>query len=152
VVTVPTFETTPEAVQATVEKNHRRGNAARTALAGFTPAEVNVPPTPFVALDDLDFLVRRASGTVGPDRADQHQRRRARCRDGRHQEACPTGRWALITARMSIGALTAFAATQPRLAGEDKKLLDETLRDYRRAGLALPRRRSATRWNSSARN
>src|SRR5205085_4293935 len=25
-----------------------------------------------------------------------------------------------------------------KLAGEDKKLLDETLRDYRRAGLALP--------------
>ena len=35
-------------------------------------------------------------------------------------------------------ALKAFADTQPKLSGEDKKLLDETMRDYRRAGLALP--------------
>jgi Zn-dependent oligopeptidase len=35
-------------------------------------------------------------------------------------------------------AVKAFADTKPKLAGEDKKLLDETMRDYRRAGLALP--------------
>src|SRR6202011_498325 len=31
-----------------------------------------------------------------------------------------------------------FANTHPTLSGEDKKLFDETMRDYRRAGLALP--------------
>jgi len=36
-------------------------------------------------------------------------------------------------------ALKAFAATQPRLDGEDKKLFEETMRDYRRAGLELPK-------------
>src|SRR6266576_3346369 len=35
-------------------------------------------------------------------------------------------------------ALEAFADTKPKLSGEDKKLFDETMRDYRRAGLALP--------------
>src|SRR6185312_14864113 len=35
-------------------------------------------------------------------------------------------------------AVKAFADTKPKLSGEDKKLLDETMRDYRRAGLALP--------------
>src|SRR5437660_12272900 len=35
-------------------------------------------------------------------------------------------------------ALKAFADTKPKLSGEDKKLFDETIRDYRRAGLALP--------------
>src|SRR5438477_5315593 len=35
-------------------------------------------------------------------------------------------------------AIKALADTQPKVSGEDKKLLDETLRDYRRAGLALP--------------
>src|SRR5436190_14110941 len=34
--------------------------------------------------------------------------------------------------------LKAFADTKPTLDGEDKKLFDETMRDYRRAGLALP--------------
>ena len=31
-----------------------------------------------------------------------------------------------------------FAGTKPQLTSEDKKLFDETLRDYRRAGLELP--------------
>ena len=35
-------------------------------------------------------------------------------------------------------AIKAFADTHPKLSGEDAKLLKETLRDYRRAGLDLP--------------
>src|SRR5436190_1601399 len=35
-------------------------------------------------------------------------------------------------------AIKAFADTHPKLTGEDEKLLKETLRDYRRAGLELP--------------
>jgi Zn-dependent oligopeptidases len=35
-------------------------------------------------------------------------------------------------------AIKAFADTHPKLSGEDEKLLKETLRDYRRAGLELP--------------
>jgi len=35
-------------------------------------------------------------------------------------------------------AIKAFADTHPKLSGEDEKLLNETLRDYRRAGLDLP--------------
>ena len=34
-------------------------------------------------------------------------------------------------------AIKAFADTHPKLSGEDEKLLNETLRDYRRAGLDL---------------
>ncbi len=36
-------------------------------------------------------------------------------------------------------AIKAFEKTNPKLTGEDKKLLQETLRDYRRAGLDLPK-------------
>jgi thimet oligopeptidase len=36
-------------------------------------------------------------------------------------------------------AVKAYADTKPALAGEDAKLLFETMRDYRRAGLDLPR-------------
>jgi len=35
----------------------------------------------------------------------------------------------------------AFADTHPKLSGEDEKLLKETLRDYRRAGLDAPDQR-----------
>ena len=36
-------------------------------------------------------------------------------------------------------AVKAYADTKPKLAGEDEKFLEETMRDYRRAGLALPK-------------
>src|SRR5215467_8504037 len=35
-------------------------------------------------------------------------------------------------------AIKAFADTHPKLSGEDEKVIKETLRDYRRAGLDLP--------------
>src|SRR5437667_12423657 len=34
--------------------------------------------------------------------------------------------------------MKAFADTHPKLSGEDLKLFNETMRDYRRAGLDLP--------------
>lgn len=40
-------------------------------------------------------------------------------------------------------AVKAYADTKPPLTGERKKLLEETLRDYRRAGLALPKAKRA---------
>ena len=36
-------------------------------------------------------------------------------------------------------AVKAYADTQPKLTGEDARLFEETMRDYRRAGLALPK-------------
>jgi len=36
-------------------------------------------------------------------------------------------------------AAKVYANTQPRLKGEDEKLFSETMRDYRRAGLELPK-------------
>src|SRR5213079_2424528 len=48
-------------------------------------------------------------------------------------------------------AIRAFADTHPKLTGEDEKLLKETLRDYRRAGLELPPT-SERKSNSCARN
>ena len=48
-------------------------------------------------------------------------------------------------------AVKAYADTQPKLAGEEAKLLAETMRDYRRAGLALPKP-SAMKSSVCARN
>ena len=50
-----------------------------------------------------------------------------------------SGPSASTTARTSIKALKAYADRKPKLKGEDAKLLAETMRDYRRAGLDLPK-------------
>ena len=39
-------------------------------------------------------------------------------------------------------ALKAYADTKPKLKGEDAKLLFETMRDYRRAGLGIAESRA----------
>ena len=85
IVTVPTFETTPDAVKATVDKTIADGNAALDSV-GQLQAERSQfcqhhPPTRRPQLSGSTRL-----GPAGPDRADQHQRRRARRGDGRHQE------------------------------------------------------------------
>ncbi len=52
VVTLPTFETTPEAVQVTMDKTIKDGNAALDVIGQLKPDEVNFKNT-IVALDDM---------------------------------------------------------------------------------------------------
>jgi len=136
VITVPTFETSPEQVAATVQKTIADGNAALDCIGRLTPAGVTFTNT-FVALDDLDF---RSGGAAERLSLIEQTSTNAAVREAATEAIKKLSEWSVgIDYREDVyRALTAFAATQPRLAGEDKKLLDETLRDYRRAGLSLP--------------
>jgi len=137
VITVPAFETAPDQIAATVRQTLADGNAALDRIGRLAPAAVTFTNT-FVALDDLDYQVGRASERLG---LIEQTSASAAVRDAATEAIKQLSQWSVgIDYREDVyHALTAFAATAPRLAGEDKKLLDETLRDYRRAGLALPR-------------
>jgi thimet oligopeptidase len=137
VITVPAFETAPDQIAATVRQTLANGNAALDRIGRLAPAAVTFTNT-FVALDDLDYQVGRASERLG---LIEQTSPSAAVRDAATDAIKQLSQWSVgIDYREDVyHALTAFAATAPRLAGEDKKLLDETLRDYRRAGLALPR-------------
>ena len=137
VITVPAFETAPDQIAATVRQTLANGNAALDRIGRLAPAAVTFTNT-FVALDDLDYQVGRASERLG---LIEQTSASAAVRDAATEAIKQLSQWSVgIDYREDVyHALTAFAATAPRLAGEDKKLLDETLRDYRRAGLALPR-------------
>jgi Zn-dependent oligopeptidase len=137
VVTVPTFETTPEAVQATVDQTIAQGNAALDALGRLQPGEVNFHNT-IQALDDLAYLVQRASERL---ELIEQTSTNAAVRDAATEASKKLADWQVGTDYREdvYAAVKAFAATRPALKGEDKKLLDETLRDYRRAGLGLPK-------------
>ena len=54
VVTLPTFETTPDAVKVTVEKTIKDGNAALDRIGQLKPGEVNFVNT-IRALDDMGY-------------------------------------------------------------------------------------------------
>jgi len=92
VVSIPEFETTPEAVKATADKTIAAGNAALDSIGQLHPSEVNFHNT-IRALDDVNYLLQGAS-----DRLSLMQPC-ARLRP-RRSSGCLSGPWARIIARM----------------------------------------------------
>jgi thimet oligopeptidase len=137
VVTVPTFETTTNEVAATVASTIADGNAALDTIGKLTSAQINFTNT-FIALDDVNFHIGLASDRLG---LIEQTSTNAAVRDAATDAIKSLSEWAVgLDYRDDVyQALKTFADTKPNLAGEDKKLLDDTLRDYRRAGLDLPK-------------
>jgi len=137
VVTVPTFEKTPAEVAATADQVIAQGNAAMDQIGKVSADQVNFTNT-IRALDDANYVINQASDRLGlieqtsPDAA---------VRDACTAAIKKISEWSVgLDYREDVyAAVKAYAATNPQLAGEDKKLYDETLRDYRRAGLELPK-------------
>ena len=136
-IAVPTFETTTNEINATVEKAIADGNAALDRIGKLTAAEVNFTNT-VRALDDLGSQL---SFTDNRLTVIQQTSTNADIRDGTTEALRNLEGWMVkIDYREDVyRALKAYADTQPNLQGEDAKLLFETMRDYRRAGLDLPK-------------
>ncbi len=137
VVTLPMFETTTNEVAVTVTKTIAEGDAALGRIGKIAEHKVDFRNT-FVALDDLNFQIGRTSDRLG---LIEQTSTNAAMRDAATDAIKAISQWAVgIDYRDDVyQALKTFAATNPKLAGEDKKLFDDTLRDYRRAGLELPK-------------
>src|ERR1039458_3822516 len=137
VVTVPVFETTPDAVKTTVDKTIADGNAALDSVCQLRANEVNFINT-IRQLDDINYLIQRASDRLG---LIEQTSTNAAVRDVATDAIKKLSEWSVGTDYREdvYAAVKAYANTQPLLEGEDKKLFDESLRDYRRAGLDLPK-------------
>ena len=137
VVSVPTFETTTNAIFAAVGTTITNGNAALDRIGGLAPAEVNFANT-VRALDDLGFQLMRAANRLDLTKETSTN---AAVRDAATEAIKQLREWSVgLEYREDVyRAVKAYADTKPPLAGEEAKLLFETLRDYRRAGLHLPK-------------
>ena len=137
VITIPTFETTTNEVAATVAKTIAAGNAALDNIGKLTASKINFTNT-FIALDDVNFLIGRTADRLS---LIEQTSPNADVREAATDAIKQISEWSVgIDYRDDVyHALKTLAATLPKLAGEDKKLFDDTLRDYRRAGLDLPR-------------
>ena len=137
VVSLPKFETTPAEVMATAEKAIRDGNTALDTIGALHPNEVNFVNT-IRALDDMGWELGLAVNRLG---LIEQTSTNAAVRDAATDAGKIISDWAVGTDYREdvYAAVKAYAATQPMLVGEDKKLLENTLRDYRRAGLDLPK-------------
>ena len=137
IVTVPVFETTPDDVAATATNVIAAGNAALDRIGRLKPGEVNFTNT-IRALDDIGYSIQTPENRL---ELIQQTSTNAAVRDAATDAIKKLDEWSVgMDYREDVyAAVKAYADTKPQLAGEDKKLFDETLRDYRRAGLDLPK-------------
>src|SRR5205814_7199553 len=136
VLTIPDWEQTPEAVDAAMKNAIATANKALDQIGAQEPGKVSFKNT-IVALDDLSWQASNAANkAVIIKESNTNEKMRAAAENAVKEFQD----WAVgIDYREDVyKALKAFANTKPNLSGEDKKLFDETMRDYRRAGLELP--------------
>ncbi len=136
VLTIPEWEQTPEAVEASMKDAIAKANTALDQIGAQDPAKVTFKST-VVALDDLTYqagIAANKATIIKETNTNPAMRAAAEEAVKAFQE------WAVgIDYREDVyKAIKAFADTHPKLSGEDEKLFNETLRDYRRAGLELP--------------
>jgi thimet oligopeptidase len=133
---VPPFETTPEQVRDAAAAAIAAGDTAIDRLARQDPATATFEST-FVAMDAIDgdatlvgsrlyFVQQSSTSKAMREAADEAVKKLQDWQVG-------------IGYREDLyAALKAFAATKPALSGEDQRLLEFTMRDYRRSGFGLP--------------
>ncbi len=136
VLTVPDWDQTPEAVEASMKDAIATANAALDQIGAQDLGKVTFKST-VVALDDATYqagLAANKATIIKETNTNPAMRTAGENAVKAFQE------WAVgIDYREDVyKAIKAFADTHPKLTGEDEKLLKETLRDYRRAGLELP--------------
>src|ERR1035438_3469867 len=137
VITVPQFEMTTNAIRFTLRQTIAVGNAALDRLGALKPREVTFENT-VRALDDIGYQISLTDDRFGLLKETSTD---AALRDAATDALKELQEWAVgIDYREDVyKALKAYADRKPKLKGEDAKLLAETMRDYRRAGLDLPK-------------
>ena len=135
VLTIPDWEQTPEAIEASMKDAIAKANNGLDQIGAQDLSKVTFRST-VVALDDLTYqagIAANKATIIKEANTNPAMRSAAENAVKAFQE------WAVgIDYREDVyKAIKAFADIHPKLTGEDEKLLKETLRDYRRAGLEL---------------
>jgi len=136
VLTIPSWEQTPKAIEAMMNEAIAKANTALDQIGSQDLAKVTFKTT-VVALDDLTYEAGLAANkaTIVKETDTNPEMRTAAENAIKTFEEWVVG----VDYREDVyKAIKSFADTRPKLSGEDEKLLKETLRDYRRAGLDLP--------------
>ena len=132
ILTVPEWEQTPAAVEAAAKDVIAKENAALDKIGAQDPGKATFQST-VVALDDVGWATVVANrATVIQESSPSKEMREAAEKAVKDLQDWFVG----LDYREDVyRAVKAFADTKPKLSGADEKLLKETMRDYRRAGL-----------------
>lgn len=134
---LPVFETATNAVLAAASQAIAEGNAALDTIGRVKPSEATEANT-LLALDEVLFRAGLVSNRLGLLKETSTE---PALRDAATEAIKKLQDWYVgLDYREDVYlAIKAYADTNPALVGEDKRLLEETMRGYRRAGLALPK-------------
>src|SRR5665213_2870639 len=137
VVTVPAFETTTHDLAVSVKATMAEAEAALGRIGQLSSAEVNFGNT-VRALDDIGYTIGAIDNRLSVIKETSTN---AAVRDAATDQVKVIEEWSVgLDYREDVyRAVKAYADTHPTLQGEDAKLLTDTMRDYRRAGLNLPK-------------
>jgi thimet oligopeptidase len=137
VITVPEFETSTNAIRFELKQTIAVGNAGLDRLGILKPREVTFDNT-IRALDDIGYQISLADDRFGLLKETSTD---AAMRDAATDALKELEEWSVgIEYREDVyKAVKTYADKKPKLQGEDAKLLAETMRDFRRAGLDLPK-------------
>ncbi len=135
-ITIPHFETSPDEIRAAVKRTLQSGNSALDRIGALGRAQLSFESTAR-ALDDLMYANMSMANRLALIKETSPE---AALREAATESLKELEEWSVgIDYREDVFRnLKAYAAKKPRLKGEDAKLLQETMRDYRRAGLELP--------------
>ncbi len=136
-ITLPVLETTPAQVKSATEKIIADGNRALDRIGKLDPAKVTYMNT-ILALDNASYEINLVANRLNLIKETSTN---AQLREAATDQVKKLQDWSVgLDYREDVYAsMKAFALTQPKLAGEAKKAFDDTMRDYRRAGLELPK-------------
>lgn len=133
---LPTYPLTPDDIKAQADAAMKTADAALATLVAQPVAKQTFANT-FAAYDAITAKVGEAYqiiSTVAESSVD------AAMRDTANETTVKLQEWSVgLDYRADLyGVLKAFADTKPTLDREEQRLVDELMRNYRRAGLALP--------------
>ncbi len=136
VLVIPEWPKTPIEIQGEVNTAIAKANAALDLIGKQDLAKASFQST-VVALDNIQ---NEAQIAVAKAVVTQQTHQEPAMREAAEKSVKVFQDWAVgVDYREDVyKAVKAFADTKPKLEGEDALLLDHVLRDYRRAGLALP--------------
>ncbi|HIE55215.1 MAG TPA: hypothetical protein EYP90_08560 [Chromatiaceae bacterium] len=133
---LPIWETTVEQIEASTEIAMAAGDQRLNAIAALKPHQLTLSNT-LAALDDAFYPVVATLGRLSIIDASHPDKP---MREAAHQAKLKLQKW-MVDASFRDDVyrnIKAFAATDPKLQGEDAMLLKTVMRDYRRNGMDLP--------------
>jgi thimet oligopeptidase len=137
VIRLPRLEATPANIQRSVSNTMVRAEAALDAVASCSREQLTFDNT-IAALDDLSYDIGLTANRLNLIKETSTN---AVLRETATEATKVLSEWAVgLDYREDVyQTVNAYAKTLPKLEGEEDKLLTEVLRDYRRAGLGLPK-------------